>query len=815
MFQDSRCLLFAVVIMLGLASDTLAQTYLVQDGQARSCIVVAPDAARTTQIAAEELQAFIKRISGAELTIQHEPATDKLNIHVGPSQYTQSLGLEVGDLKHDAYRMASGENWLALLGKDKPFVPNEPWGHDKDDMNRVVKEQHRITGIWFGLHNNSPARAWRSYDKNLDVWAADGTGTLNAVYAFLHDLGCRFYFPGEIGEVVPTIKTIELPKVNKTVRPDFELRDFVQYYNQFYRAPEDEIKWQWRLGLNTGRESYSGGFRPAHGLHMIMSSEKLKESHPEYYALIDGQRQTKKELPCFSAPGLRDMTTKYVRFMYDQYDIPVVDISPPDGLGFRLCECELCKGKESPQRGRWGLFSNIIWGFVNDVAKEVYKTHPDRQVACIIYQQYKLPPEQIEQFSPNVVAMITNWRANIADDKAWQEVYDLRNMWIDRLPSKKIFRWDYYLHAGRDNSVGVPVYFPHTISKDLKWMKGRFTGEHVEVFRNFSGWKRNWHALATNHLNMYISARLYWDTQQNVDVLLEEYYEKFYGPAAGEMKAFVEYSEKHFNTMAKDKQQIDQAMVLIENAQKAAGSDNIYATRVSMVADYVKPLKQLRAKMDVNRQGNPEARIRKRDSAKLILDGKLDDDFWSNISPYPLLDSLTGQKPDIATSFKLGWDNDYFYIGIHCQEPDMEGMKIATTRKDDMSIWSGDVVEILIETLEQSYYQIAINPAGAITDLARTRNGMQMGWTADAQVATYKGKDFWTMEIRLPVPGERHAELFPNSKISGAPPSKTFPWHFNLGRLRIRDGQNQTYTFSPTEKKSFHVIERFGTLYMR
>ena len=77
---------------------------------------------------------------------------------------------------------------------------------------------------------------------------------------------------------------------------------------------------------------------------------------------------------------------------------------------------------------------------------------------------------------------------------------------------------------------------PHAIAEDLHSLKGLSQGEFVEL---------NWgaidgHATWFNHLNVYVTTRYYWDADQDIEALLNEYYEKFYGPAAKEMKAFIE-----------------------------------------------------------------------------------------------------------------------------------------------------------------------------------------------------------------------------------------------------------------------------------
>ena len=60
----------------------------------------------------------------------------------------------------------------------------------------------------------------------------------------------------------------------------------------------------------------------------------------------------------------------------------------------------------------------------------------------------------------------------------------------------------------------------------------------------------------------------------------------------------------------------------------------------------------------------------------------------------------------------------------------------------------GDAVEFLIETNSHSYYQIAVNLAGALVDLDRGADKKSWDtWDSKAEVATQIGDGFWTIEI--------------------------------------------------------------------
>jgi len=71
-------------------------------------------------------------------------------------------------------------------------------------------------------------------------------GSLNAVCGFLMKLGVRWYLPGELGEVVPKMKSITLPKIDETVKPDFEMRRLAAHGG--VDSPET-TRWMSRFGV--------------------------------------------------------------------------------------------------------------------------------------------------------------------------------------------------------------------------------------------------------------------------------------------------------------------------------------------------------------------------------------------------------------------------------------------------------------------------------------------------------------------------------------------------------------------------------------
>jgi len=794
------------------AAPTFAGSFIVRDGQAHAEIVISSRPPRTVKLAASELKTYVAKISGAGLAIVTKPSSGcPVQIHVGKSAHTERLGLSEEGLKYGAFRMVSGKNWLALVGHDHDFTPPEPHARSRKDLPRMMREWDKLTGEKWA--NPVGGRMIRYYSSKVGLWQADRRGSLNAVHEFLRSLGVRWYMPGELGEVVPKMRTIELPKVHRVVRPDFLMR--FHYFAFYHVAPKEDILWYLRLGLNHGKEVMGLG-QPGHGSRAVHAREETKKAHPEYYALWGGKRETEKKgagVPCLSAEGLIEQNIKFVRAVFDIYDEPMVSVMPQDGYA-NGCQCDLCKGKGTPDRGWYGQISDYVWAYTERVAREVYKTHPNKWISCGAYGTYLRPPQKIDKLSPNIVVGIVHNRSDFDDPEVYARYLEIVKGWRAKTTSGKLMRWVHYLHSmPRSSWHSLPVYYPHAIAKDLRLLRGISLGDFIEVSFSKDGGVGGLHAPGFNHLNVYVTARLYWNVEQDLDALLAEYYEKFYGPAADEMNALVEYAEANWRRMRDEAEPIDKTLALLEAAQQAAG-DSLYGKRVALLADYLAPMRGLRDRLTKGRENVPEARCISGKASDVKLDGRLDDKMWERQPTYRLREIQTGRRPGNPTSFRLGWAGNALYFGIRCAERDMAKLNIGTSKNGDTSIWHGDCVELLIETQCHSYYQIALSPTGAVVDLDR-KGGKDTRWSSGVEVAAHRGDDFWSLEVCVPLAGDMKGSPDPLNGVAGGRPTTTHPLFFNVCRQRARANGNEHSAFSPTSKSHFHDVMKFAKLYVR
>lgn len=819
-----------MIVTLSITSMVPAQTlsqqaaenpnWIVKEGQPQAQIVLAEKPTRTARLAARELQTFIRQISGATLPITAEPTGSKaMRMYVGRSVHTDALGLSETGLSRGAFRIASGKDWIAFIGADADFVPPEPWPRNpqnNDEVTRVMAEwDKRCGGTW----GNPILSMHRNYSPSLDLWLEDGRGSINAVYHYLESLGVRWYYPDQSGMVLPKLETIALSNINITSQPDFPLRHFLVYYQEFFTARPgnepfvDRVRWQLWLGLTSIDDII--GPAQGHGTMLVTQRDETKKAHPEYYSLRDGRRLTDHDgygMNCLSSEGLLQENVRFLKAAYDVLGAPMFCVAPADS--FVLCECDLCKGKDDPDKGFKGNLSNYVWSYTDRVAREVYKTHPDKKVQCIAYVPYLSVPEKIEMFSPNLVVGMTQWRSMFFDRTERDAFRKLRREWLAKLPSKTLWTWDYYLHGWEDRSqwVHVPTFFPRLIAEDLRDLKGISLGDHVDVVDSKPG-NTAWDAMAVNHLNAYVNAKLLWKTDTDLDALLNEYYEMYFGPAAAPMRIFIEYAEANWMNATRDHKVIDRFFELIAPAVMATGRDNVYAVRVARLKQYMQGLTPLRDRLAKGRGDAMKLPALGRDDHAMMIDGKLDDPFWQGLETYDLREVETGKPPQWATTFKVGFKGSDLCIGINCVDRDTDKLNITTRSQRSPSVWDGDNVEILLETQNHAYYQLAINPAGALVEADR-KSGVNTDWSSRSRVAVSVQPDGWSLEVVIPAAGEEAASVDPLRGVSGKRPSETFPWYINICRQRLRSGGKELSALSPTGKADFHDVMKFAVLWV-
>jgi len=487
------------VVMFSLPARS-ADLTLVMDGKPNAAIIVAAGETNAVK-AAGEIQKYIEKMSGAKLPMVNEPDADNtglpVKIAVGHTAMAKSLGVTV----------PSGFN---------PAVRPDAF----EEEGYVVKAKGNTLVI--GGNSDGPYQ-----------------GTLYAAYALLEKLGCRWYFPGDWGEVVPKQKAVSLPEMEMAARPDFAIRGM---WLSCWNPPEDArayAEWCLKVGLSVSRDLYpvaGDGF-----LAGLLPASEYAEAHPEYYAMDkSGKRTVTPKSPqhatmlCLSNPDVLAASIESLKAAFaGQKKSGIVTangvgISPPDGMPF--CYCDKCLASSQsflypgyfPER----MMSEEYCRFAAGLAR----AFPDKYVSLSAYSLREIPPQGLV-LPPNVAVSIWPISSCVLhagnDPACWrrQETMKIAQSWRDLTP--------HVVMCGYTPGM-LSVYGPsgsYVPERDISLFAAE--APLLKKMGIKGSWNQGAPSFMSTWLSSYVRAKLLWNTAVDVPALKQEFYATFFGPEAG------------------------------------------------------------------------------------------------------------------------------------------------------------------------------------------------------------------------------------------------------------------------------------------
>lgn len=320
-----------------LASDF----YITRDGTPAASIVVRTGAPDKVMEAARDLQDIIRRMSGAELPICDDAFRVEGNkILLGPSGYTRIHNVVFPEQKGEWCLLRRREDTLVLAGNDE------------------------------GCY----------------------TGTQFAVTMLLERLGCGWFGPEELWQVIPQKKTLTVGYLDILHTPQFSCRRT----RVLEKNPD------------IGRRWYQGGDKSLieHAYSILFPREQYFEAHPDWYCMHGGVRDPYNNRSihleswqmCYSNPELAQATADKVIAFFDAHpDYASYSLAANDGMYEGFCECEECQ--------KWGMPGEVMMEFVNRVARLTAAKYPDKTLYFFVYFPTFDPPNRFIQAEPNVQLM--------------------------------------------------------------------------------------------------------------------------------------------------------------------------------------------------------------------------------------------------------------------------------------------------------------------------------------------------------------------------------------------------------------------------
>ena len=180
---------------------------------------------------------------------------------------------------------------------------------------------------------------------------------------------------------------------------------------------------------------------------------------------------------------------------------------------------------------------------------------------------------------------------------------------------------------------------------------------------------------------------------------------------------------------------------------------------------------------------------------------------WQAVEPVSLRENVGGGPPKQGTRIRTAWTDRTWRVLFEMED----ARPWATLTAHDAPLWTEEVVEVFIDPVGdlESYFEIEINPLGAVVDvvLRRVASGWRkdFGWHADGLVS----------RARLTAAGWAAELAVPFEALAATVPSAGTCWRVNFLRIDRPGGpgsEAELGAWSPTGIRNFHRAQSFGTV---
>jgi len=515
----SRPRLACTTVLLAVVRLSPAADVVVRPGDPAQ-IVTRPAPTATERFAASELARYVKAMSGLDLPVKTDAAPlSGVTFAVGRTRHSAGLGDRfpkgVAGPGADSFVIKVGGDLVVLVG-----------GGDR--------------------------------------------GTLYSVYEFLERQGCRWFMPGELGEIIPKRESIAAPEGEELHVPDFIQREIDGGASDPKRI-EEIVDWAGKNRLNRifgirryhlralpkeKRDAWDkrGGYLNwqwiCHNFSWMVPPRQLFEPHPEYFAFHKVERvpMGSGDRPCYGGGNLCTTNEEVIRLCADYAaawfdrnpDGMIVPLNPNDGT-VKWCECDRCRqlGGINFMPGEKGSMSRRMVTFANAVARRVRARHPDRFFMTLAYSNYVAPEPGIP-LEENLLAQYCLHGCYAhppgacgPNGKPTKQI----ETWAKLAPGRLAI-WEYFLLGDFRAKGEAPVLLPlaYRARDSVRWFKGLgarwyFTQSSYRYWRH-------------NPLLFYMLARLLWETDRDCEALEQDFFSQMYGPAGAPARQFFRLIEE-------------------------------------------------------------------------------------------------------------------------------------------------------------------------------------------------------------------------------------------------------------------------------
>ena len=461
--------LFAASIVCGGASPASAEGRLVLAARgvpSAFAIVVGDSPAPFRQYAAEELRDWTQRLTGVTLPIAVSRPDGLHGVFLEAPDDASGLG-------DDGFRLHVADENLHISGGRR--------------------------GILYGVY------------ELLEAYG--GIGWYSSWRTVIPDTG-RLTVPGELDDTqIPAFALRGRSWYDLQLDADFACRLRLNGRAAYLR---DGVQFDERHGGTAWRQSGSG-----HSLARLLPASEYGESHPEYFAEINGVRQTRDVQPCLTNPDVLEIVTKN---LFDNIrndpDADWYDVSQNDYD--RYCTCARCRAVDEEE----GSHAGTLIRFVNSIAERVEHEFPGKKVSTFAYRYTRHPPKKTHPRDNVVIKLCPiecDYSAPICESRYAGNVAFAKDLdgWAAISPPLYIF----------DYAVNFRAFlhtFPNTPNLFANLRRFRDAGvRYYDALGNCNGRHGDF-----DELKAWLLAKGMWNPDRDWRPLAEQFIRGYYGEAA-------------------------------------------------------------------------------------------------------------------------------------------------------------------------------------------------------------------------------------------------------------------------------------------
>ncbi len=517
--------LWSVIVFISVAAPAAGvPVALATGGQPRCELVVKETADPDMAAAVADLEQYFTRITGAALPTTDQPTGEyPVILRVGSQWLDEATRTRISDLRY-------GEEAFIL---------------------RVATDEILLAGT-------------------------GPVGTRHGIYRLLRRWGCRWYFPGELGEVVPNNPDLAMASGERLEQPSFRLRRlWYAAWDDSYFPPNAKSEYhQWCL-RNCWSDNLGFG---GHSYYRIVPKEKYRQESPEYLALVHGQRapvgnEKHDWQPCTSHPDVVQLAIDYTRDRLAKGH-KVVSVSPNDGGVGSFCQCERCKAQ--------GTISDRVTILANRVAEAIADEYPDRWVGFYAYSAALMPPSPGVEVHDNVVVFVArngcheigevDWLKSLFAEANARWKNEVLDPWSAK--AKHLALRDYY---GLKNWRDVAYDYSAFLDTDLPYLHEHgFIGVNAEALCNW----------VASGFTLYSGYQKLWDVNLSLKEERQRLYDDLFGPTSEHIVLAMNRMQQQ---SMEDRPLTDEDLAFCAQqlaAARAAAPDDLIRRRVDYVQGY-------------------------------------------------------------------------------------------------------------------------------------------------------------------------------------------------------------------------------------